>query len=222
MRPLDKGIPQKDYSDYSDAKPGLKARNGPFCAYCEMPVRDLGYVDHVHPLANGGAALDWSNFLLSCFFCNRTKWNNNQNREGYLWPDIDNTDLAFEYNKQFIIKPFAELADQQKKASQNLINLTGIDRTADDSSLKDTRWRNRNEAWAKAEAMYEAWQTGLNQPGLRIAIPEVAHSTGFYSIWMAVFATVPEVQNAIRQKFPNTYQQVDEHGRRIIRPGALI
>lgn len=103
-----------------------------------MPVRDLGYVDHIHPLAKGGAELDWNNFLLSCFFCNRTKWDYNHNRQRYLWPDIDNTDLAFKYNKQFIIKPFAALADGPKKVAQNLINLTGISRTADDSSLKDT------------------------------------------------------------------------------------
>lgn len=222
MRAVDKGVAPRAYSNYTDAKPDLFDRIGPYCVYCEMPIRDLGYVDHVHPLANGGQRLAWGNLLPSCFFCNRVKWNRNADRSQHLWPDVDNTDLAFEYGKTYIVRPVRTLTRDQSQAANNLIQLTGIDRTAANSTRKDRRWKNRQEAWSKAEVMYAAWQTQLNRPGLLVAIPEIAESTGFYSIWMETFKNDPTIQNAIRRKFPSTFHQVDSDGKRVKRAQALI
>lgn len=222
MRAVDKGAAPQYYSNYTDAKPDLFDRIGPYCVYCEMPVGDLGYVDHVHPLANGGQRLAWENLVPSCFFCNRVKWDRNSDRSDHLWPDIDNTDLAYEYAKSYVVRPVVGLSDEQHQAANNLIQLTGIDRTAANSTRKDRRWKNRQEAWKKAEKMLAAWQTQQNRPGLLIAIPEIAESTGFYSIWMEVFKNDPAIQNAIRRKFPNTFDQVDSSGKRVKRLHALI
>ncbi|KGE85134.1 MAG: HNH endonuclease [Phaeodactylibacter xiamenensis] len=222
MRAVDKGVAPRAYLNYTDAKPDLFDRIGPYCAYCEMPVRDLGYVDHVHPLANGGQRLAWENLLPSCFFCNRVKWNRNTDRSQHLWPDIDNTDLAFEYGKAYIVRPIRTLTRAQNQAANNLIQLTGISRTAANSTRKDRRWKNRQEAWRKAEAMYAAWQTQQNRPGLLIAIPEIAESTGFFSIWMSVFKDETNLRDAIRRKFPNTFEQSDSNGKRVKRLHALI
>jgi len=187
-----------------------------------MPIRDLGYVDHVHPLASGGQCLAWENLVPSCFFCNRVKWDRNSSRSDHLWPDIDNTDLAYEYEKSYVVRPVAGLSADQNQAANNLINLTGINRTAVNSTRKDRRWKNRQEAWKKAEEMLAAWQTQRNRPGLLIDIPVIAESTGFFSIWMRVFKDDTNLRDAIRRKFPNTFDQVDSSGKRVKRLHALI
>jgi hypothetical protein len=222
MRAIDKGAAPRQYSQYNDAKRDLIDRTGPFCAYCELPIRDLGYIDHVHPQSKGGAASDWDNFLLSCFFCNLVKSDRNLGRDGYLWPDRDNTDLAFGYAQEFAVRPASSLNEEQRAAAQKLIDLAGLDRTAASSTRQDMRWRSRNEAWKKAQEMYEAWQKRENQRGLLKAIPMIAHATGYYSIWATVFAQEPRLLAAMQSRFPNTYNQVDEAGNRIRRPGAII
>ena len=223
MRALDKGTAPNTYKKYQDSKSDLFARLGSYCAYCEKQISDLGYVDHVHPLNHGGAKLDWANFLPSCYFCNRNKWDNNTSRVGFLWPDIDNTDLAYDYDEISVITPKATLNAAQNAAAQALITLTGLDKTVVNSTKKDTRWSTRNEAWNKAKSMHAAWSSAPNQPGLLIAIPEIAKATGYYSIWCKTFATIPPVLAAIELAFNmGRYNLHDATGQRIIRNNALI
>lgn len=54
------------------------------------------------------------------------------------------------------------------------------------------------------------------------AISEIAHSTGFYSIWKTVFQGIQVVINKIEQRFIGTYNQVDINNNRVIRPNGLI
>ena len=98
MRPVTRGDSPRTFTNYKQARDRLMERIGPYCSYCEMRVTNMIEVEHIVPVANGGEELDWNNFLLSCRYCNGNKGNNNQDRAGYLWPDRDDTDLAFAYS----------------------------------------------------------------------------------------------------------------------------
>lgn len=129
MRSIDKGIAPSTYTNYKDARNDLAERIGWFCSYCEMPVRNMIEIEHVHPKQNGGNELDWDNFLLSCRYCNSIKSNNNQSRADYLWPDVDNTTLAYEYSELEIVKPSKSLPRNIESFANNTINLMGLNRT---------------------------------------------------------------------------------------------
>jgi len=127
MRPVDKGDAPKQYSHYREARNDLAARIGWYCSYCEMPVKNMIEVEHLIPIKNGGAELDWENFLLSCKYCNTLKSDRNTSRKGYFWADKDNTLLAFTYQSA-IIKANGQLNSSQVRIAQNTIDLMGLDR----------------------------------------------------------------------------------------------
>jgi hypothetical protein len=222
MRAIDKGTAPKVYSKYGDAKPDLIHKCGCYCAYCEMPVLNAPQLEHVIPQNHAPhLELVWDNFLLSCFPCNLIKRNNNTSRNGYLWADIDNTDLAFDYNQSYIIRVKSNLPQNITDAANALIDLTGLNRKAQTATPMDFRWKYSDEAWEKAKAMLIAWNTNSSTE-LAEAISEIAHSTGFYSIWKTVFQGIQVVINKIEQRFIGTYNQVDINNNRVIRPNGLI
>ena len=128
MRPVDKGVAPNVYTDYGDARHDLAARIGYYCSYCEMAVKNMIEVEHVHPFANGGAKLDWNNFLLGCKYCNSVKGKRNAGRKGYLWPDTDNTDLAFDYSETEVIQTKTTLPPNLQTLATRTISLTGLNR----------------------------------------------------------------------------------------------
>ena len=47
MRPVDKGkAPDITFNEYQDAEPHLEERIGPYCSYCEFPIKHVPEVDH--------------------------------------------------------------------------------------------------------------------------------------------------------------------------------
>lgn len=221
MRPINRGAAPGVYSQWGKAKYDLMDRLGPYCSYCEMPVTNLIAVEHIVPRSHGGEPLAWTNFLLSCTYCNSVKKNRNTSRIGYLWPDRDNTDLALQYDEERIIYPFEGMIEEEAQAT---INLMGLDRRTGGkpaATFADLRPLHRTRAWANATASLNLYEQAPS-PIAALLISGIAAGFGFYSIWMTVFDAHSEVTAAIRNVFPGTYSEVNENGIRLEREGGLI
>lgn len=223
MRPVNKGAAPKTYANYRDARVDLANRIGRYCSYCEMIVWNSIEVEHVIPVHNGGNAVDWENFLLSCRYCNAIKKNNNPNRQGYLWPDDENTLLAFSYHNG-LITASPSLTPSLKTEAQNTIDLCGLDRTpatAITPTEADTRWLSRYEAWGKATASYKNWQScPTKEMAEQIVISAVA--VGHFSVWMEVFKHEPYLRQLFIDQFVGTSKECFDNGSEISRPGGRI
>lgn len=223
MRPVDKGTAPKVYSKYGDARHDLADVIGYFCSYCEMATWNMIEVEHVHPINRGGNSLAWGNFLLSCRYCNGVKSDNNASRQGYIWPDTDNTDLAFEYDEINIITPLTSLSSPINQAAQQTIDLMGLNRAPhlpNQPTEADTRWISKIEAWDKAKRSLINWN---KNPSTEMAeMIALASKGGHFSIWCTVFKNCPEVINAIVSEHSNTYTATNNQGVRIVRANGII
>ena len=189
MRPIDRGNSTQVYLSHGDARHDLAGVLGYYCSYCEMNVWNMIEVEHIIPVNQGGNSLSWNNFLLSCRYCNGIKSDNNISRIGYLWVDVDNTDLAFQYSIQNVIEPIPTLPLHIKTLAENTIQLTGLDRIpsgANEPTEADTRWRSRKESWDEAIGSLNRWrQAPILEMAKQIAVTSV--TSGHYSIWKEVF-----------------------------------
>ncbi|MDJ1470256.1 HNH endonuclease [Xanthocytophaga flava] len=219
MRSIIRGNVPNSYTHYKDARNDLAERIGWFCSYCEMPVRNMIEVEHIHPVANGGNELDWDNFLLSCRYCNSVKKNNNMNRVGFFWPDVDNTPLAFEYSESNIIEPATGLQPNERSSALSSINLMGLNRTphsGNEPTDADSRWIARINAIGIINESYNDWLTCPTQQFAR-QIARTATGHGFYSFWIMKFNNVQIVINEINRAFLGTYEPQYNNGIKVIR-----
>ncbi len=229
MRPVDKGTAPRVYDVYGDAKHDLATRIGYYCSYCEMSIIHMGEVEHVIPKTHWAAGeLEWGNFLLSCKFCNNSPLKKrNTSRNGYYWPDNDNTFLALSYSEQYTVRPNPNLTNAKTTIAQATIDLTGIDKfpgnpNGKEPTLADTRWRSRFQAWQFAKDSYNDWNNNPTQEIVN-TIVRIASGHGHFSIWMTVFNNVPVVKNAIIAAFPNTARDCfDNNGNPVNRPNGSI
>jgi hypothetical protein len=224
MRPVDKGIAPKQYTNYQNSRSDLAQQIGWYCSYCEMPVKNMIEVEHVVPVKNGGKKLEWHNFLLSCRYCNSVKVDRNTSRKGYFWPDIDNTFLAFSYSPVKMIEPNNQLTSAKMTIAQNTIDLMGLDRypgAINEPTEKDTRWRSFDEAWGKAQRALERWHK-LPVPLMLEQIIDTAKGTGHFSIWMAVFKNEIVVKQAFIQEFTGTAKNCFVKGNPVSRRGSNL
>lgn len=227
MRCVDKGINLSPYKKYRDAMPYLTGRLGWYCSYCEMEISNEPDVEHVQPKTKGGAADLLENFLLGCKKCNKIKSNKNPDRTNHLWPDQDNTFIAYEYYNEIFIRPAAIIIRTPNEAlAKNTLELTGIDRlpkkihNPSKAMKRDSRWQKRKTAWGKAQRALTYW---LRNPTNELCdqIAETAESSGFYSIWVQFFSGEPLVLAAIKSKFLNTYEPIpDGLGGFVLRPNG--
>lgn len=221
MRSINRGLAPSIYTNYKAARNDLAGKIGWFCSYCEMPVKNMIEVEHIHPVANGGNELDWGNFLLACRYCNGIKSNDNVDRLGYLWPDVDNTPLAFEYSEKAIIQPTNGLNVNDNAAALATIKLAGLNRTphsGNEPTDADSRWIARISAIGVINDSYTDWLTNSTEAFAR-QIARTATGHGFYSFWMLKFAGIQPVIDAINTAFIGTYvPQYDAVGGKIIRP----
>lgn len=221
MRSVDKGAAPRTYTHYKAARNDLANRIGWYCSYCEMPVKNMIEVEHIHPVAHGGNELDWGNFLLSCRYCNGIKSNNNADRAGYFWPDVDNTPLAFVYSELHIIEPADGLPAHEATMARATINLTGLNRTphsGNEPTDADSRWIARINAFGVINESYNDWFT-CQTPEFARQIARTATGHGFYSFWMLKFAGIQLVIDAIIAEYVGTYlPQYDAMGIKMIRP----
>lgn len=226
MRPVDKGTPTKVYTDYGKARHDLAYRIGYYCSYCEMKVRNSIEVEHILPINQGGNPIDWGNFLLSCKYCNTIKSDHNDTLNDYLWPDRDNTDLAFSYEEGKAVGPNRHTNSAIQRLAENAIELMGLNRYPDgdhEPTEADTCWKSRKEAWDLAYRSYSNWKEAPIPPMAdQIAI---ASLNGHYSIWIEVFKEEPvvlEAIDAIYTKRCHLYKQLDDDGHRVVREGGQL
>jgi hypothetical protein len=227
MRPVDKGNAPRTYTTYKDARHDLAGLVGYYCSYCEMKVRNSIEVEHILPINQGGDLVDWNNFLLSCKYCNTIKNDHNDNLTDYLWPDRDNTDLAFFYSEGMGVTPKTHYNTNIQQLTNNSINLMGLDRYPGGSkepTIADTRWRSRQEAWDLARYSYRNWKA-VPIPAMAQQIAIAALCGGHYSIWIEVFKEEPEVMVAIDSIYRDRcglYKEIDDQGHRVIRSGGQL
>ena len=102
------------FHPYNKAKSNLLERIGEYCSYCER-TGDL-HVEHVVPRRRRpDLTEEWTNFLLGCTNCNGIKSNRNHSRDGYIWPDRDDTEAAFEYLPDGIVRVRHDIRHQSER-----------------------------------------------------------------------------------------------------------
>lgn len=224
MRSVEKGPAPNVYSGHRAARNDMIRSIGLYCSYCEMPVRNMIEIEHVIPVANGGPELDWNNFLFSCRYCNGVKRDRNIDRNGYLWPDEDNTSEVFLYSELDVIEPKLVLPKSISVLAEATIELTGLNRRPGgktEPTDADTRHINRDETWRIAWHSLDDWND-LPEPQMARQIARTASGHGFYSIWKKVFFGVTSVLDELDKVFPGTYLPTYIHGgpHPDLRPGG--
>jgi uncharacterized protein (TIGR02646 family) len=224
--PTENGKP-KVYAHYSAARDDLISRIGDYCSYCEMPLPTPA-VEHIQPKnKQPEQENNWSNLLLACPSCNSIKKDktlNAQNLNDYFWPDLDNTFRVFVYLKDSAPQTDPGLSPTDQQIAQNTLDLTGLDREPlhPRFSSKDRRWQKRIEAWTKAERAKTNLSAQVTQ-AMREQIIDTATSTGFWSVWMTVFAEDIDMRSRIIKAFPGScINCFDEDTQPIPRPNGQI
>lgn len=213
MRPVRRGASPiaGDFDPYSKAQRYLISRLGGYCSYCERRVATQLAVEHIQP--KGLAAYAhligrWDNYLLGCVNCNSTKKDKNVVLTDILFPDRDNTFLAFTYQADGTVIPSdacAELGLSQK--AQDTLALTGLDKRI--SAVVDENGKQvaidrvcqRMEVWAVAEEAKSDVDANPNNDAVRRGAIRTAKGYGFFSIWMTVFHNDQDMRNRLIDAF---------------------
>jgi hypothetical protein len=220
--PINGGVP-KTVSDYKDWRQDLIDRIGAYCCYCNMPLPDSPQVEHVKPKnpAPGqpaGAMVDWDNMLLGCGSCNRIKSNKPTSTSNHYLPDFHNTHMVFEYVVQshpqkpdkIACIPIASTATNVNTTkAQTTIDLCGLDRIVVNNRATDLRWMYRYRAfvWANLwKQSWDKWDKARASEFTDLLITQVKAS-GFFSIWLNVFADSPLVIKEIVSQIPGNNMQ---------------
>lgn len=239
MRPVDKGqSPYITVASYQDAEPYLEDRLGKYCSYCEMRINNQLAVEHKESKNSGGSLSDWDNLLLSCSYCNARKKEKIKKGEAgkWLWPDRDNTFLAFTYKKgvpalaEEVLKAVSQDAYEKAKSLFEGIALDyrpGMTESqVEQKKYADKRWMVRHETLSVAEESRDIWEKCEDQESKEIQIYNIvsqAKGYGFFSVWMEVFAGVTEVRKALIEAFPGTAKNCfDENGEPVRRSGGIL
>jgi len=224
MRPVDRGKNDKKFNHYRDAQGDLIERLDESCSYCERKLYSATQVEHVLPKSRHPELIcQWDNLLLACANCNPTKGHEDIKREDYLWPDKDNTFLAFMYKEGGRITVNPELNDRQTKCAQNLLDLTGLQKyPGKNKKNKDRRWRQRKEAWEGALLSLKRLSND-NTKEMREEIVEHAFSRGHWSIWMTMFKNDTDMLKRLTERFPGTSKECfDKEGSPVPRKGGIV
>lgn len=209
MRPVNRGLIPKNedgtdkvYTSYGQAKDDLRERLSSFCSYCEMNIDNQPDIEHVSPKSKNPNLLnEWSNFLLGCKTCNTIKDNNNDSRDGYVFPDIQNTSFLFVYSENDV-KVKDNLSADIEVLAIATFDLLKLDRKLDTSNRIDDRAFARLNSWNKAQ---EALKDFLELPDNQAMIRQTARScNSFFSMWIQIFKDYSEVKKAILENVSGT------------------
>lgn len=193
----------------------MERRIGVYCSYCEFRIDHVPEVEHISSKSKGGDRTDWNNLLLACKYCNsrKSKKTSADNIEEYLWPDTDNTAIAFSYENGIprINRKIALQIDPSRRflaKAQNLFNLVKLGHRPTQKE-KDRRFNRRNEVYRIARGSLETWESISDKEDVLATnylqqTIELAKQVGFFSIWMMVFHDYPTVLQALLLAFPGT------------------
>lgn len=230
MRPVDKGQDLGEFEPYKNAQQPLIDQLGEYCNYCERWIASGIHVEHKLPQYNYPEhKFSWRNFLLACNNCNPSKGHGQLEISDYVWPDYDNTFLAFIYDAEGRVLPNIShtLLINQKIA--NTWQLLGFNKHPDlytqghkKPSIKDKRWLHRQQAWQKAARRKDQLQSN-DTPQRRMEIVEMAIERGFWSIWMTVFEDDADMRQRLIDSFSGTCTTCfDDNTQPIQRPDGQI
>ena len=184
------------FSKYGRAKGPLIERIGEYCSYCERPG-DL-HVEHVVPKSVAcELETEWSNFLLGCTNCNSRKWDRNNSRLGFMWPDSDDTFGAFLYRSGGRVSVNDRLAQGEHGKASALFGLVGLGGLG---TRTDRRRHKRHQAWEQAVKV----RSLIDDVNSRVLAVDVAVGTGFFSVWMKVFDDDEDMRQRLTNAFPGT------------------
>lgn len=200
MRPVQRPVINKTYKTYKSYLKPLIESFGQYCSYCERP--DKMDVEHVVPKSrNAELKAEWNNLLLGCARCNRDfKKDRNDLREGYLWPDTDNTFRAFIYEETGRVLVNPELDDATQQAADKLKALVKLD---DGQEVQKTLNLGRRAEFRRANLMkIQFLSECMSLDDLMLMVDRAP----YWSIWMTVFFDVPEVKAQLltASAFPGT------------------
>lgn len=232
MRPVNKGVsPYDSIAKYEDAEPYLNERIGRYCSFCELPIFHVPEVEHKEGKKSGGDITRWENLLYGCKYCNTRKAQKIKAGElnKWIWPDKDNTFLAFTYTNglpkvnEAYLKSISEDVYIKTVSLFNGICLNFCPKNVRD---KDKRWQKRIETLGQAERSRIFWNkicdTELRNEGLD-TITTLAKALGFFSIWMMVFEDDRDIKNALIDAFPGTARECfDDDGNAVRRENGEI
>lgn len=213
MRPVDRGPwPEQadgspvQFAEYADAKGHLLEKLGELCSYCEMPISNAPAVEHVQPkIRHGDLERTWCNLLLSCCYCNSTKGKSDPGRGGLLWPDVDNTALAFSYSVAGARVNEGLPGELFERASRTF-RLTGLDRRPGgerEPSAADRRFLQRQQVWHLAQMAQDDLERNRCATVMKWIV-STARARGFWSVWMTVFKDDVEMRARFIQAFEGT------------------
>lgn len=215
MRPVRRGkSPQTlEFDPYKEALPHLISRLGPYCSYCERHLVTLIAVEHIQPKGLSAYAHligTWNNYLLACVNCNAAKKDKDVVLSEFLLPDRDNTFYAFTYSPDGKVKPAARLDPSLRHKAASTLSLTGLDKDRSvvlDENGKEValdRVGQRMESWAQAMVAQMLIARDPSNEAVKLMAVELAKATGFFSIWMTVFAADTDMCNRFIDAFEGT------------------
>lgn len=221
MRPVSRGDAPPDAHTYEDMRRPLRDRLGKYCSYCEYPLKHVPHAEHVVPKDLYPDWRDrWDNLLLSCTYCNGHKGHERPSPgsvDEYLWPSRDNTALAFDY-----ANIFPNVADGLTGAVRNkaamLRGLVDLGLTTDDRATE------RSNVFIVAQHFFSRMSHTPDRELAEEAVIRLALATGFFSVWMEIFASLPSVRARLIEAFtgtardcfdPDTCQPVPRPGGRM-------
>ena len=213
MRAVNKGdSPYESIKEYQDAIPFQEKRIGLYCSYCEMSIKHVPEVEHKVSKSLGGELTVWENLLLGCKYCNTRKKDKviPQDKDLYLWPDEDNTAIAYVYeygypkvNKE-CLQELDPTGNLYKKAD-NTYKVVGLGNDPTKKiGEKDRRFLSRNSTYYKAQVSLKSWKnvreaSFLLKEDMKRQILMTATAEGFFSVWLTVFSGEPEICNALME-----------------------
>ncbi|KEO83534.1 HNH endonuclease [Tumebacillus flagellatus] len=229
MRPIERGTHPVNpngiavsFSHYSDARIHLIDHLGEYCSYCEMKLESGLAVEHVKPKSrHPQLERTWENFLLACPNCNPTKGDEDEDVHlpDYVWPDSDDTHLAFTYNPDGRV--LAALTPMHTQA-QNMLQLVGLDKIPLPHESSDRRLRNRHTKYQMALRYHRELSQRPDDKQYRQIITDLAKESGYWSVWVTVFRDDPDMIRRFNEAYPGTsphcfetetYQAKSRHNR---------
>ncbi|SFP33197.1 HNH endonuclease [Enterovibrio norvegicus] len=216
MRPIRKADSPiaGDFNAYGDAKPELVSRLGKYCSYCERRIETLLAVEHIEPKDgdNGKPHLEkrWSNFLLACTNCNSCKGSKAVDFQSLIFPDRDNTFFAYIYTDDGRVESSSLLTAAQKTIADNTLNLLGLDKKRQEFTDSNgalvalDRVSQRMEMISTAQVSLAILESDPTNEGFKVLIVNQALASGFFSIWMKVFAMHPDMKLRFINAFKGT------------------
>ena len=213
MRPVRRGASPiaGGYIKYDDAKPALVSRLGGYCSYCERRIATMLAVEHIQSKDRNPALRNrWENFLLACVNCNSTKDEKVVDEAAVLLPDRDNTFAAYQYLPDGTVSPANGVAVAAATAGRRLLEMVGLEKVPlavldeQGRAVALERFAQRMEVWGCAEiSRVDVDAEPLNE-ALKAAVVRTAVYSGYFSVWMTVFAGNTEMRNRLIDAFPGT------------------